>query len=95
MQPKIYSVFDVQAEAFGQPFFMQTDGIALRSFNEAAQNPQTEISKYPDDYVLYNIGTYDDDTGIITPQTPKRLHSASTALKMFRNNQPLPNEGQE
>lgn len=88
MQPKIFTVYDVQAETFGQPFFMQSEGIALRSFHEAALNPESEISKYPDDYVLYAIGEYNDDTGHITPQEPKRLQSAAAAIKSFRPQQP-------
>lgn len=82
----MYAVMDTQAETFGSPFLIQTDGLALRTFHEAALNPKTEISKYPMDYVLYNIGKYDDETGMLLPEEPKRLSTAAAAIKTFSQN---------
>ena len=84
MLTNVYSVYDVTSETFGSPFLLLTDGLAMRSFYEAAINTQTEISKYPDEYVLYNIGQYDDDTGLMVPKEPKRLNTASHAIKVFQ-----------
>lgn len=84
MQTNVYSVYDVTSETFGAPFLLLTDGLAMRSFYEAAMNPKTEINKYPDEYVLYNIGKYDDDTGLMQPSEPKRLNTASHAIKVFQ-----------
>lgn len=60
---RIFSVFDEKAEAFLQPLFMQTRGLAIRSFQAAVNDPGHTFSKYSADFVMYEIGTFDDVTG--------------------------------
>lgn len=88
MQINMYSIFDVASETFGQPFLMNTDTLAARSFYEASQNPSTPIHKYPQEYVLYKVGSFDEDEGMLHPQEPKRLMSAAHARKIFTPNEP-------
>ena len=63
----ICSVKDRAADAFGRPLFVASKGIALRSFtdevNRAAEDNQ--MYNHPDDFDLYELGTFDDSTGII------------------------------
>ena len=80
MKTQIYSVYDTKAEAFGQPFFMQADGIAVRAFAEACKNPEGEFIKYPNDFTLYQIGMYDDSTASIFSNKPVELLTAAQAL---------------
>lgn len=80
MKVQVYSVYDTKAEAFGQPFFMQADGIAVRAFIEACNNKDGEFIKYPNDFTLYNIGMYDDSTGAIFSNKPEELLTAAQAL---------------
>ncbi len=58
-----FSVYDEKAEAFMQPFFTATTGIATRNFGEWARNKDSMIGRHPEDFKLYNIGTYSDVTG--------------------------------
>lgn len=60
---KIFAVYDNKAEAFMQPFFAETVGLALRAFQQNTENPDSVLYKYPNDFVLYEIGTFDDITG--------------------------------
>jgi len=79
----LYAVHDAKAGAYLPPFPLQTDGLAVRSFQEAVLNPQTQISKYPLDYSLFRIATYDDETSIIRSELPPELViNASQALKL-------------
>lgn len=73
MQTKIFSVFDSKAKAFMAPFTMGTVGMALRSFEEVANNRDHLIGKHPDDFSLYEIGTFDDEFAQITARTPLNL----------------------
>lgn len=74
MKLQIMSVYDIKAELWGRPMFMQTVGICIRSFtdevNREAEN--NDYWKHPGDYDLYHIGEYDDETGAINA-VPKRL----------------------
>ena len=64
----IVAIKDRAADAFMRPWFIPTSGIAIRSFidevnREAADN---NLFNHPDDFDLYEIGTFDDSTGRIT-----------------------------
>lgn len=59
----VVSIRDRALAAYGQPVFVHTVGQAIRSFQDEINNTQSEISKHPDDYDLYQLGTYDNNTG--------------------------------
>lgn len=61
----IYSVYDVKAEAFLQPFFEQSDGLAIRAFQEAANNQEHAFCRYAEDFQLFRIGTWNEHDGTI------------------------------
>lgn len=73
MKYKVYAVHDVKAEAFMMPFFMQTDGQAIRGFADAVNDNSNQIGKHPQDYTLFCIGEYSDATGALTAQEKKSL----------------------
>lgn len=63
----LYSVFDQKAQVYGTPFSCINESIALRSFAHAANDLGTDIGVYPVDFTLYELGTFDEDTGILQP----------------------------
>ena len=69
---KIYSIYDTKTSSFHIPFFAQSNGAALRIFmdetNRAHDNNM--LFKHPADFVLYEIGTFDQDSGKILPLLP-------------------------
>jgi len=67
MQTNLYSVYDNKACIFCRPFACQTDAAAIRDFINAAQ-ADTDIGRNPADYVLYRLATFQDVTGVITPE---------------------------
>lgn len=80
MNLHIYSIRDQKGEAFLTPFFQKTHGEAERSFRELTKNKDSLVSKYPEDYDLYHIGKYDDQTGVIQPNdTPQHIIKAVQA----------------
>lgn len=56
----VYTIYDVKAEAYHQPFYAASRGIAIRLFTEAANDKKINIGKYPADYTLFEIGYWDD-----------------------------------
>lgn len=77
MKLYMYAIRDSKAEAYAQPFFMQNDQIAVRAFMATIEDPNSKCNKYPNDFSLYRIGDWDDNTGGLTcPLEPKFLYSA-------------------
>lgn len=61
---KIYTIFDRKAVAHHAPFYARSDGEAMRVVMESMQ-PGSKLVQWPDDYHLYGLGQFDDQTGII------------------------------
>lgn len=62
---KVYSVKDAKVGAFMAPFFMRSKGEAIRAFTDLVNDPQSMVAKHPEDYCLYEIGTWDEELGKI------------------------------
>lgn len=74
---KIYSIRDSKAEVFNQPFFQKTHGEAERNFMSLVQDEKSTVWKYPDDFDLYYLGDFDDQTGKLTKlDTPQHIAKA-------------------
>lgn len=74
MKQLVFSIYDVKAEVYNPPFCMKTLGLAKRTFQDMATDSKSQISKYPDDYALFEIGTYDDSIGLMEPSKVPYSH---------------------
>lgn len=76
---KIFTVYDSKAEAYMQPFFCQSTGVAVRMFEQAANDPNHSFCKWPGDYTLFELGEWDEHSAMFTPAvTPTNLGMAIT-----------------
>lgn len=75
MKLVIASVRDVKSEAYGRPFFVNSVGVAIRSFDDEVNRAAEDNIMYhhPADFALFQIGTFDDSDGSIEPMIPKLL----------------------
>ena len=74
----VYSVYDAKAEAFLQPFFSHSDGLAIRSFSDAVEREDSSFSKHKEDFSLFKLGEFDDSRGVLhSLDSPERLIEAS------------------
>jgi len=62
MNLNIYAILDLQAQRAVQPFMRENDAVAVRDFTAACAGGDSPFAKNPDDYVMYHIGTWDDET---------------------------------
>lgn len=64
---RIFSCYDSKAEAYLNPFLLRSRGEALRSFENVVNTPDNNswIYKNPEDYTLFEIGEFDERTGVI------------------------------
>lgn len=80
MNIKMYSVLDLKTGCFSHPFYEVTNGSAVRAFVDTAQNKDHPFNKHPEDYQLYYIGEFRDDTGSIVCVVPELLMAAINAV---------------
>lgn len=74
MDLKIYCLYDSKAEAYAQPFFMRSRGEAIRGFSELANDANTQVGRYPDDFTLFELGSWDPIKGTVS------MHGAKISL---------------
>lgn len=85
MKINVYTIFDTASGAYMRPFFAQSDGQALRSFKDIANDTEHEIGRHPEDYSLHRIGVYDDNKGALTPEDNECLATALEMVSQVRN----------
>lgn len=79
---KILAVHDSKVNAFSQPFFLRTQAEAMRGWIEVVNEPSTQFNKHPEDFNLFLLGDFDEDTGLITPlSAPQAIASAISVIK--------------
>lgn len=78
----VYSVKDIKANIWGSPFFQRNDVTAIRALrNEVnADNSASLIATNPEDFEIYRVGVFDENTGALTGETPALL-AKGEALK--------------
>lgn len=80
---QVVSVRDAKAEAFGRPFFVTSIGQAIRSFDDEVNRKDNEnvLNNHPEDFILFHIGTFDDQTGELKSIMPKILVNGNEVKK--------------
>lgn len=73
----VFTIYDNKALTFGSPFTFAHAGQALRAFQDVANDPNSMISRHPNDYSLIRIGTFDEDTGVMTSEPHQSFGPAS------------------
>jgi hypothetical protein len=74
---KVFSVFDSKLQVFNTPFFSRTVADATRSFSDLVRDGRTTVGQHPEDFFLYDIGLYSDETGEINGTAPNQVAAAT------------------
>lgn len=67
---KVFSLFDSKSKSYGNPFFMNSAGAAVRAFSDLINGVDSLPAKHPGDFVLYEIGSFDDGSAVLTSIVP-------------------------
>jgi len=81
MRLRAFSIFDQKAKAYMSPFFMSEVGQATRSFTDMVNSSEHVLQKHPEDYVLFEVGQFDDASGLLSAYDGPEL--VVTALQVF------------
>lgn len=83
---KLFAVLDVKAGYFLQPFSDSSTVGALRGFEVGANDPKSTFNRFPDDFALCELASFDVNTGELVPHAaPLNL---ATARSVIRNEVP-------
>lgn len=77
---KVFSVFDSKLQVFNTPFFSRSAADASRSFSDLVRDSRTTVGQHPDDFFLYEIGQYSDETGELVASAPTQIAAASALV---------------
>lgn len=92
---KIFALRDVKSDSYGGLLCLPTAGIAMRGLMEILANPESPLSKYPDDYSLYELGEFDPSSGMVTAlKVPVFVTSVLSLVKPAPAPAPVPVEVQ-
>lgn len=81
MKQQIFAVFDSKIGNFAQPFFMATVPAAKRAFMAVCSEAGSMLYKHPEDYSLFHLGEFDDETGHVLSLVPVNLGLASSYIR--------------
>lgn len=76
-QLKMFAVYDSITQSFAVPFCAVNSGDATRILAAGVNDPQTNLHHSTEDYSLFYLGHYDQDSGVMYPlKAPERVISA-------------------
>lgn len=78
MKTKMFSVFDSKAACYGTPFFMPMESMAIRAFSDLVNDGTTLVSKHPEDFSLFLVGSFEDSLATFDSVKPTNLVTASS-----------------
>ncbi len=80
MNHRMFVVFDSKARAYLPPFFMPEAGQAVRVFSDMCNSDDHAFGKHPEDYTLFEIGTFDDREGKVLQLKASITHGVGLAF---------------
>ncbi|QXP08438.1 MAG: nonstructural protein [Arizlama microvirus] len=80
---QVCAVRDSAMDAYLRPFFVPSTNVAVRSFTDEVNRKSDDnaVNKHPDDYELYCLGQWDENTGIFTQSGDSLLVRAKDVIK--------------
>lgn len=87
----MFSIHDRKTESFGPPYCAATPGEAERNFRTACSNPESDLHRYPEDFTLYQVGFFHNESGqleaLVTPSfvCAAKVDSTVAAVRELRH----------
>lgn len=70
----IAALYDSASQAFSRPFFVTHAGQAMRGFMDGVnRESESDVYRHPDDFTLFELGTFEDSTGQFETHAPVQL----------------------
>lgn len=85
MNLHIFAVFDSKARTYLLPFYSPNLQVAQRHFARGVADPSLDIGQYPEDFSLWELGTFDTNTAVIVPLQQPINHGLGTLYREQKN----------
>lgn len=80
----LYSIYDVKTQVFSPPFLFHNDAQAMRELSRELNKPDSNVSRFPEDFELRDCGTWDDNLGTVKQtELPRVVCRFSEMAKML------------
>ena len=76
MRVFVYVIRDSVSQVYDRPMCARSEGEMVRSFSDVAKDTSHPIGQHPEHYSLWNVGTYDDNSGMIEATPPVHVVNA-------------------
>lgn len=76
------AVRDSALDAFVRPFCVPAVGAAVRGFSDEVNRSESEMNKHPSDYELFEVGSFDEDSGLVEAVVPPRSLARAVDVKV-------------
>lgn len=73
MKLVIVAIRDRAVDAFMRPWYVRSTGEALRVFSDSVNSQDSAMKAHPEDYDLYVLGTFVEETGLFDTGVPSMI----------------------
>lgn len=87
MKQSLFSVYDLRAKMYSPPWACMNDEVAIREFGLMCRAEKSPIGKYPEDYELVILGSWDTETGQLF--SAERVERVMRATELVEQNRPM------
>lgn len=83
MKKKIYSIYDVKADFFQPPVCFVDDDDCKRNLLAIFRNPETPLCQHADDFRVFDLGVFDDNSGELIVEFPPKFVTELAAINPY------------
>lgn len=78
----LLAVHDRQLNAYLRVFPVPSKGAGIRSFRDITNDVKSDVNKHPEDYTLFHVGNFNDETGAVAGlASPEQLAIATNLIE--------------
>lgn len=82
---KIFAVFDSKAASYLLPFYASNLPVGQRHFARGVADRSMDIGQFPEDFSLWELGTFDTNTAVIVPLPQPINHGLGILYRQGEN----------
>ncbi len=80
---KVFTIYDEKAKAYLPPFTLPTTPMAVRSFADCVNNPEHAFGRHPQDFTLFDLGSFDDAKALFEVHKGRAIHNGLEVVVSF------------
>ena len=77
---RLFAIQDVKLGAFSPPIASANEGTCQRTIQDWMRNSQHPFAMHPGDYNLYEVGKFDELTGMVEQDAPRAICSLASLV---------------